>query len=75
MQHPMGREILTEAAEDLVDLARTAQEQFGPLPIRLMGGVFRIPVVAETLRQRCGAVLARTRPEVAAARLAARADA
>ena len=75
IQHPKAREILTEAAEDLVDLARTAQEQFGPLPIRLMGGVFRIPVVAETLRQRCGAVLARTRPEVAAARLAARADA
>jgi N-acetylglucosamine kinase-like BadF-type ATPase len=75
MQHPMGREILTEAAEDLVYLARTAQKRFGPLPIRLMGGVFRIPVVAETLRQRCGAALARTRPEVAAARLAARADA
>jgi N-acetylglucosamine kinase-like BadF-type ATPase len=75
MQHPAAREILTDAAEALADLARTAQERFGPLPVRLVGGVCRIPVVSETLRRRCGAALARTRPEVAAARLAAEAGA
>lgn len=75
MQHPRAREILVDAAQALVELARTAQDRFGPLPIRLVGGVFRIPVVAETLRLRCGAALARTRPEVAAARLAAEAGA
>jgi glucosamine kinase len=75
LQHAAGSEILTDAAEALVDLVRTARERFGPLPVRLAGGVFRIPAVAETLRRRCGGALARTRPEVAAARLAAEAGA
>lgn len=75
MRHAVAGEILTDAAEALVELARTAQERFGRLPIRLIGGVFRIPAVTETLRRRCGAALARTRPEVAAARLAAEAGA
>jgi N-acetylglucosamine kinase-like BadF-type ATPase len=74
MRHPAGHQILTEAAEDLVDLVNTARGRFGPLPVRLIGGVFRIPIIAETMRQRCGAALARTRPEVAAARLAAEAS-
>lgn len=71
IQHPAVHEILTDAAEALVDLAVTARERFGPLPVQLVGGVFRIPVVTETLRRRCGAALVRTPPEVAAARLAA----
>ena len=75
MRHAVAREILSEAAEALVDLANMAQERFGPLPIRLMGGVFRIPVIAETVRRQCGGQLTRTRPEVAAARLAAEAGA
>jgi N-acetylglucosamine kinase-like BadF-type ATPase len=75
IRHAAASEILTHAAEALVELARAAQERFGPLPIRLAGGVFRIPMVTETLQRRCGATLARTRPEVAAARLAAEAGA
>lgn len=75
IRHGAACEILTEAAEALVALVRTAQERFGPLPVRLAGGVFRIPAVTETLRRRCGAALAPTRPEVAAARLAAEAGA
>lgn len=60
-------------AQDLVDLVNTARGRFGALPVRLIGGVFRTSVIAETLRQRCGATVACTRPEVAAARLAAEA--
>ena len=73
--HAVASSILSDAADALVDLVGTARERFGPLPVRLAGGVFRIPVVAETLRRRCGATLARTSPEVVAARLAAEAAA
>lgn len=75
MQHAVAGDILADAADALVELARTAQERFGPLPVRLVGGVFGIPAIAETLRRRCDATLAPTRPEVAAARLAAEAGA
>jgi glucosamine kinase len=71
IQHPVASELLTDAAEALVDLVGIARERFGPLPVRLAGGVFRIPAVTETLQRRCGAELAQTSPEVAAARLAA----
>jgi N-acetylglucosamine kinase-like BadF-type ATPase len=75
IQHAAASEILADTAEALVDLVRIAQDRFGPLPVRLAGGVFRIPAVAETLRRRCDAALAQTSPEVAAARLAAEAGA
>jgi len=75
IQHAAASAILTAAAEALVDLVGIAQERFGPLPVRLAGGVFRIPVVTETLQRRYGAALAQTSPEVAAARLAAEAGA
>lgn len=75
IQHPVASEILTSAADALVDLVGTARERFGPLPVRLAGGVFRIPAVAEPLARRCGATLAHTSPEVAAAGLAAEASA
>jgi N-acetylglucosamine kinase-like BadF-type ATPase len=75
IRHPVASEILADAAEALVDLVGTAQERFGPLPVRLAGGVFRIPAVTELLGRRCGAALAQTSPEVAAARLAAEAGA
>ena len=75
IRHPLATEILADAAEALVELVGTARERFGPLPVRLAGGVFRIPAVTATLRRRCGATVARTRPEVAAACLAAKAGA
>jgi hypothetical protein len=56
-----------------VDLAAIARERFGPLPVRLAGGVFRIPAVAAALRRSYGATVVRTPPEVAAACLAAEA--
>lgn len=71
MKHPVGQRILAEAAQDLVDLVETARSRFGPLPVRLIGGVFGIASIAETMRQRCGASVAPMRPEVAAAGLAA----
>lgn len=71
IEHPIVSEIVEAAAEALVDLVDIAQERFGPLPVRLAGGVFRLPAITETLRQRCGATPTSTSPEVAAARLAA----
>jgi N-acetylglucosamine kinase-like BadF-type ATPase len=71
IEHAIAAEIVSDAAEALMDLVRIAQERFGPLPVRLAGGVFRIPAIAETLQQRCDAALAQTSPEVAAAQLAA----
>lgn len=75
IRHPAASAILTEAAEALVELVDTARERFGPLPVQLAGGVFRIPAVTAMLQRRCGATLAQTSPEVAAARLAAEAGA
>jgi N-acetylglucosamine kinase-like BadF-type ATPase len=71
MQHAAARDVLQQAADALVDLATLARDRFGPLPIRLMGGVFNSPAIVEVLRDRCDAALSPTRPEVAAARLAA----
>lgn len=75
IRHPAASEILAGAAGALVELVGIARERFGPLPVRLAGGVFRIQAIAETLAQRCDAALAQTSPEVAAARLAAEAGA
>jgi N-acetylglucosamine kinase-like BadF-type ATPase len=65
--------ILAEAADALASLAELARQRFGPLPVRLTGGVFLLPRIAEVLRVRCDAQLAETPPEVAAARVAAEA--
>jgi N-acetylglucosamine kinase-like BadF-type ATPase len=75
VRHTAASAILTDAAEALVELVDTARARYGPLPVRLAGGVFRIPAVTELLARRCGATLAQTSPEVAAARLAAEAGA
>jgi N-acetylglucosamine kinase-like BadF-type ATPase len=74
LSHPIAHEIVGEAAAGLVKLVASARDRFGQLPVRLVGGVFRIPAVAEKLRVECGATLADTRPEVAAAQLAAAAS-
>lgn len=71
MHHPAARGVLEQAASALADLATVAQDRFGPLPVRLIGGVFASPLILEVLSARCGATLSPLRPEVAAARLAA----
>lgn len=65
-----ARSVLDEAAAALVDMVTIAQRRFGPLPVRTLGGVFRDPVIAQTLRLLCDAIPAARRPEVAAAELA-----
>jgi N-acetylglucosamine kinase-like BadF-type ATPase len=71
IRHPVSKEILVEAAEDLVALAKAAQARFGELPIQLVGGVFRNPVISSTMQEKCGAALTAREPHVAAAYLAA----
>jgi N-acetylglucosamine kinase-like BadF-type ATPase len=71
MTHPAIHEIVRDAAASLVALAEAARARFGALPIRLVGGVFRHPIIATTLRQKCGAALASREPHVAAAYMAA----
>lgn len=70
MPSAAARSVLDEAAAALVDLVTTAQRRFGPLPVRTLGGVFRDPVIAQTLRLLCDATPASRRPELAAAELA-----
>lgn len=73
VDHEVVEVILTEAADALASLAELARQRFGPLPVRMTGGVFRLPQIAEALGRRCAAQLTRTPAEVAAAQIAAEA--
>ncbi|HTE60076.1 MAG TPA: BadF/BadG/BcrA/BcrD ATPase family protein [Solirubrobacteraceae bacterium] len=71
LPHPAADHVLDAAAQALVDLADLARQRFGPLPIRLTGGVFRSPHIAGIVEAALDATVSSARPEVVAAELAA----
>lgn len=70
--HPSARRIIDDAGRALLALANVAQARFGSLPVRFSGGVFAIRAVAAQLEVGAAATAVSVRPDVAAARMAAR---
>lgn len=73
LDHEVAPAVLAEAAEALAALVDDARHRFGPLPVRMSGGVFRLPGMSEALQRQFDAQYASTSPEVAAAHVAAEA--
>lgn len=67
---PAGRAVREQAVVDSQALIASARDRFGPLPVALLGGVFRTPAIADPVVARTGARVVTLRPDVAAARRA-----
>lgn len=51
LHHPAAEHVVTCAATAVVRLGRDARSRFGDLPIRFTGGVFRVPAMAQAVRE------------------------
>jgi N-acetylglucosamine kinase-like BadF-type ATPase len=66
----VAADIFRRAAQHLTHLARTLQTRLGPLPVAMVGGVFRVAAVREAFVAATGAVPPLGPPELGAVRFA-----
>jgi glucosamine kinase len=66
----VATDIFARAAQHLTHLARTLQNRLGPLPVAMVGGVFRVAAVHDAFKTAVGAAEPMGPPEIGAVRFA-----
>ncbi|MEP7056009.1 MAG: BadF/BadG/BcrA/BcrD ATPase family protein [Actinomycetota bacterium] len=70
LDDPVAKDIFVRAAAHLTHLATTMRSKLGPLPVAMVGGVFRVESVRQAFTDATGAVLPIGPPELGAVRFA-----